>query len=179
MFYKLMRGMNVNIIYDHADYRLISRKVIKSLRDFREVNLFLRGIFPYMGFKNSIVEYERAERVAGETKYPLGKMINFAMEGITSSSQYPLRMVYVAGGITFLIALIVSIWVLVQWINHRTIQGWASTLLVMSVFSGMQILFLALIGEYVGKIYMETKQRPPFIIEETFTAENLADEQDE
>ena len=169
-FYKLMKLMKVDIVYDHADFRLVSNTVVKQLKEFREANIFLRGIFPYMGFKHSIVKYKREERFAGKTKYPMGKMIGFALDGITSFSQFPLKLVYVAGAMTFIFSMLLSGWVFWIWMSDESIPGWASTLLPMSIFSGFQILFIALIGEYVGKIYMETKQRPPYIIENIYSS---------
>lgn len=164
-FYKLMKIMGVNIIYNHADYRLTSKRVIENFNDYKEVNLFLRGIFPTIGYKNSIVYYERHERFAGESKYPLKKMLSFALEGITSFSTVPLRLVTIAGFITFTITILLGIWAFIQSIFGSTVKGWSSTILSIYALGAIQLISLGLIGEYIGKIYKEVKQRPKFFID--------------
>ncbi len=162
-FYKLMQWMGVELVYNHADCRLASRRVIDSLSDFREVNLFLRGIFPLIGFKSTEVNYNRKKRLAGQSKYPLGKMISFALTGITSFSVAPLRMVTVIGFIISFLTLLMSIWVLFGYLRGNVVPGWASTVLPFYLLGGFQILSIGLIGEYIAKIYKEVKARPRFI----------------
>jgi glycosyltransferase involved in cell wall biosynthesis len=166
MFYKFMRLMRVEVLGDHADYRLMSRKAIQALREFKEVNLFLRGIVPLIGFKSSIVYYERAERFAGASKYPLMKMLAFAVEGITSFSVIPLRVITMLGVFTFMGTMLMSAWtVAVKLFTHHVVPGWTSTVLPMYLLGGIQILCIGIIGEYLGKTYSETKARPRYIIE--------------
>lgn len=164
-FYKLMNRMGVEMVYNHADYRLLSRRALEALLSFGEVNMFLRGMVPMLGFKTAIVEYERGERVAGESKYPLKKMIAFAMEGITSLSNKPIRLVTFAGLICGLLGVVMAIYVLVSLCRGHSVAGWASIMMSIWLLGGMQLVALGLIGEYVGKIYMETKRRPKFILE--------------
>ncbi|WP_304421825.1 glycosyltransferase family 2 protein [Helicobacter japonicus] len=167
MFYRLMEIMGVKIIYNHADYRLLSARAIKSLLNFSEVNLFLRGIVPLLGFKTDVVEYDRLERFAGESKYPLKKMLSFAWNGITSFSVMPLRLVSVLGVMFFLLSIIFGCYALfVKLFTDGVVYGWASTIIPLCFFSGIQLLSLGVIGEYVGKIYAETKGRPRYFIEE-------------
>ncbi|MGC2061919.1 MAG: glycosyltransferase family 2 protein [Thermodesulfovibrionales bacterium] len=166
LFYRAMRLMGVDIIFDHADYRLISGRVIEKFREIREVNLFLRGIFPYMGYKSAIVHYDRQERFAGETKYPLGKMLAFGWEGITSFSTVPLRLASFTGFVISLISFALMAWAFFVKITGSAIPGWASTVIPMFLIGGLNILFLGLIGEYIGKIYKEVKARPLFFIKE-------------
>jgi hypothetical protein len=161
-----MKGMGVDIVYDHADYRLVSRSVVDAFRGIREFHIFLRGIFPYLGFNRSIVYYERQERLAGETKYPLRKMIAFAWEGITSFSSLPLRIASFTGLLISGSSFGLIIWAFYAKFAGRTIPGWTSTVIPLFFIGGLNILFLGLIGEYVGKIYMEVKQRPIYIIRE-------------
>ena len=165
-FYRLMNRMGVEIVYDHADYRLVSAKVLHHFADFREVNIFLRGMFPLVGFKSGCVYYERHERMAGKSHYPLGKMISFAVEGITSLSVKPLTLIVVLGLITCLLGFIGIIWAIVEVLVGNTITGWASTVCIILFIGGVQLLSLGVIGEYIGKIYLETKQRPRYIISE-------------
>ena len=165
-FYKLMNRMGVEMVYNHADYRLLSRRALEALLSFGEVNMFLRGMVPMLGFNTAIVEYERGERVAGESKYPLKKMIAFAMEGITSLSNKPIRLVTLAGVICGLLGVVMAIYVLVSLFRGHSVAGWASIMMSIWLLGGMQLVALGLIGEYVGKIYMETKRRPKFILEE-------------
>ena len=170
-FYKLMYRMGVEMVYNHADYRLLSRRALEALLSFGEVNMFLRGMVPMLGFKTAIVEYERGERVAGESKYPLKKMIAFAMEGITSLSNKPIRLVTFAGLICGLLGVVMAIYVLVSLCRGHSVAGWASIMMSIWLLGGMQLVALGLIGEYVGKIYMETKRRPKFILEEYIHAD--------
>ena len=165
-FYRLMGRMGVEMVYNHADYRLVSAKVLRHFAEFREVNIFLRGMFPLVGFKSSCVYYERAERLAGKSHYPLGKMISFAVEGITSLSIKPLTMIVFLGLITCLLGFIGIIWAIVQVLLHKAIAGWASTVCIILFMGGVQLLSLGVIGEYIGKIYLETKGRPRYIISE-------------
>jgi len=165
-FYKLMALMGVDIIFNHADYRLMSRRVVEHLKSYEEVNLFLRAMVPLIGFKSDVVEYERSERFAGESKYPLRKMLSFAWDGITSFSVTPLRLISLIGATIFVISLFISIWALgVKLFGSSAVPGWASTVLPIYFIGGIQLLSLGVIGEYVGKIYSETKKRPKFIIE--------------
>lgn len=164
-FYKLMALMGVPLVFNHADYRLMDRRILRELGGFREVNMFLRGIIPLIGFRSDKVYYKRLERVAGETKYPLGKMLMFAWNGITSFSTFPMRMVLYFGVFNFLIAAIIFIYIGFSYFLGFTVPGWTSTLLPMTFFSGSNMIALGLIGEYVGKIYEEVKQRPRYIIE--------------
>ena len=165
-FYKLMGKLGVEMVYNHADYRLLSKRALEALLSFSEVNMFLRGMVPMLGFRTAEVTYERGERVAGESKYPLKKMIAFAMEGITSLSNKPIRYVLLLGALCALLGLAMAIYVLVAFIQHRTVAGWASMMMSIWLLGGLQLMALGLIGEYVGKIYMETKRRPKFILEE-------------
>ena len=170
-FYKLMNRMGVEMVYNHADYRLLSRRALEALLSFGEVNMFLRGMVPMLGFNTAIVKYERGERVAGESKYPLKKMIAFAMEGVTSLSNKPIRLVTLAGVICGLLGVVMAIYVLVSLFRGHSVAGWASIMMSIWLLGGMQLVALGLIGEYVGKIYMETKRRPKFILEEYIHAE--------
>ena len=164
-FYKLMSIMGVDIVYNHADYRLMSKRVLNELANFKEVNLFLRGIIPLIGFKSAIVEYERNERFAGESKYPLKKMISFAIDGITSFSVKPIRMVLNLGIVMLLVSFIMLIYAVVVKIMGHAEAGWAFIICSIWLVAGVQMLSLGIIGEYVGKIYSEVKARPKFIIE--------------
>ena len=165
-FYKLMNEMGVEMVYDHADYRLVSARVLQHFADYQEVNIFLRGMFPLVGFKSTCVYYERSERMAGESHYPLGKMLAFAVEGITSLSIKPLTLIVVIGLITCLLGFVGIIWAIVEVILKNAIAGWASTVCIILFLGGVQLLSIGVIGEYIGKIYMETKHRPRYIISE-------------
>ena len=165
LFYKLMIFMKVKTVYNHADFRLVDSRVLNELDRFNEVSLFLRGIFPLIGFKTTNVYYTRKNRVAGETKYPLRKMLSFAWNGITSFSTAPLKLIFSLGIFMFLISIIIGCWVIVASFNGHVIKGWASTLLLNLLFAGLNMVSLGVIGEYIGKIYQEVKQRPRFIIE--------------
>jgi glycosyltransferase involved in cell wall biosynthesis len=163
-FYKLMNGLGVDIVYNHADYRLMSKRALDGLSQYEEVNLFLRGMIPLIGYKYSIVEYERHERFAGESKYPLKKMIAFALDGITSLSIKPIRIITFLGFTIFFISGITSIYSLIVKFLGTTVTGWTSLTLSIWMLGGIQLLSLGVIGEYIGKIYNETKRRPRFII---------------
>ena len=168
MFYKLMRRMGVDLIYNHADYRLMSRQAIEILKDFPEINLFLRGLIPLIGLKTSVVEYDREERFAGESKYPLRRQISLALNGITSFSVTPLRMITTLGLVMFLISTALGLWAI--WLRLATdavVPGWASITVPIFLLGGVQLLALGTIGEYLAKTYMETKRRPRFLIETT------------
>ena len=165
-YYKVLRGMGVDIIPDHADYRLMSARVLNALEGYGEVNLFLRGIIPQLGFKQSFVYYSRAEREAGTTHYPLSKMLSLAIDGITSFSVRPLRLITGFGLIVALLSFIGIIYVLVSVISGNYVDGWASTTCIICFVSGIQMISLGVIGEYIGKIYLETKKRPRYFIAE-------------
>ena len=154
------------VVYNHADYRLISARVLKEFANFREVNLFLRGLVPLVGFKSTTVSYSRAERIAGESHYPLKKMIALAVDGITSLSVKPLRMITGFGAAVALISFIGVLWALITAIAGKAVAGWASMTCIICFVSGVQLICLGIIGEYIGKIYLETKQRPRYIISE-------------
>jgi glycosyltransferase involved in cell wall biosynthesis len=163
-FYKFSRAMGVDLIYDHADYRMISRAVRHAFLQYQETNLFIRGIFPAMGFKHTSVTYDRAERFAGETKYPFRKMMAFALEGITSFSRKPLRIAFSIGVLVFVGSVAACVWAVIAKVTGRAIPGWLSTVLPLYVFMGLQMIFLGILGEYLGKVYMETKRRPRFLV---------------
>lgn len=164
-FYKLMHLMGVDLVYNHADYRLASKRVIEELSQFREVNLFLRGVFTCIGFNTAKVFYNRNKRLAGETKYPLKKMILFALEGITSFSVAPMRLVTLAGAVVFILSLFMSFWTFITVFTANVVPGWASTVIPIYFLGGIQLLSIGIIGEYIGKIYKEVKARPRFIKE--------------
>ena len=164
-FYKVMNALGVDIVYNHADYRLMSKRALDALSEFKEVNLFLRGIVPLVGFNSEIVEYERNERFAGESKYPLKKMLSFAFEGITSFSVKPIRLVLIIGVIMFISSLGALAYFLLLWMNGYTVQGWTTVVASIWMLGGIQLLCLGVIGEYVGKIYIESKARPKYIID--------------
>lgn len=164
-FYKIMQAMGVEIVFNHADYRLMSKRALEGLSEFREVNLFLRGIVPLIGYKSDIVTYERHERFAGESKYPLKKMLAFATDGITSFSIKPIRIITTCGFLIFAISLIMLIYFLVVHFMGRTVHGWTSTIVSIWAIGGLQLLAIGIVGEYIGKIYLETKARPKYIIE--------------
>ena len=165
-FYKLMNSMGANTVFNHADYRLMSRRALEGLAQFGEVNLFLRGIVPMIGYTTDVVYYERGERFAGESKYPLGKMLSFAVEGITSLSTKPIRMITGLGFFIFLISIIILIYSLVRHFMGETIVGWTTLMVSVWGIGGLILLSLGVVGEYIGKIYLETKARPRFIVEE-------------
>lgn len=164
-FYNLMRILGAKIVKNHADYRLLSARAIAALLEFREVNLFLRGIVPQLGFKSCELFYKRTSRVGGESKYPLRKMLSFAIDGITSFSVQPLRILVATGFLVCLGSILVALWTLVEHFLGRTISGWSSLLITMCFLGGVQILSIGVLGEYIGKIYKETKARPRYFIE--------------
>ena len=172
-FYRLMNAMGAESVFNHADYRLMSKRALEGLAQFKEVNLFLRGIVPMIGYRTDVVEYERGERFAGESKYPLKKMLSFALEGITSLSTKPLRMITGLGFLIFVVSIVMIIYNIVRWAAGSTVPGWASLSCSVWFIGGLVLLALGVVGEYVGKIYLETKGRPRFLIE------NVLDEQDE
>jgi Glycosyltransferases involved in cell wall biogenesis len=168
IFYKLLSTMGVESVYNHADYRLMSSRALKALSEFEEVNLFLRGMVPLIGFKTAVCEYERANRMAGESKYPLSKMLALALNGITSLSVKPLRLISALGLLVSLVSFLGIIWVLItRLFTENAVSGWASTVVAIFFMGGIQLLSLGVIGEYIGKIYSESKHRPRFIIAET------------
>ena len=166
-FYKLMNWMGAQVVFNHADYRLMSSRVLNEFANFKEVNIFLRGMVPLVGFKSTSVYYKRAERIAGESHYPLKKMLALAFDGITSLSVKPIRLITGFGALVSVISFIGVIWAVIQAILGSTVAGWASTTSIVCFMGGIQLLCLGVIGEYIGKIYLETKQRPRFIISET------------
>ena len=163
-YYKLLRWMGVDTVYNHADYRLVSSRALNAFADFKEVNLFLRGMFPLVGFKSTSVYYDRQERLAGESHYPLSKMINLAIDGITSLSTKPLRMITVLGMIVAFISFVGVIWSFIQALLGMTVAGWASMTCIICFVSGVQLVGIGVLGEYIGKIYLEVKARPRYII---------------
>lgn len=173
LFYKVMKWMGAETVYNHADYRLMSRRALDALQDFEEVNLFLRGMIPLIGFKSDTVYYERGERFAGESKYPFRKMLHFAFEGITSLSIRPIDLIIRLGLLLSVFGIAILIYALVQHFLGQTTAGWTSLMASIWVLGGLQLLAIGVIGKYIGKIYLETKHRPRYIIEEnTFTNEN-------
>jgi glycosyltransferase involved in cell wall biosynthesis len=168
LFYRFLRVMGAKTVYNHADFRLMGRSSIEALRSFGEVNLFLRGMVPLIGFTSTTIYYDRADRFAGETKYPLKKMLALAIDGITSFSVAPLRIITLLGFLVFLFSIAMIMWTLwVRLFTDQAIPGWASTVLPIYLIAGVQILCIGVIGEYLGKIYIEVKARPRFIIEKT------------
>jgi len=165
-FYRLLKIFNKEAIFNHADFRLTSRKVLEEFRNFTEVNLYLRGLFPSMGFNTAIVYYDRKKRMAGSTKYPFRRMVSLALDGITSFSTVPLRMITMIGFLVFLICVILIIYALIGFFHNKTVPGWFSTVLPFYFLGGIQILCIGIIGEYLGKIYKEVKRRPRYIIDE-------------
>ncbi|MDO4483894.1 MAG: glycosyltransferase family 2 protein [Clostridia bacterium] len=164
-FYRFMQAMGVDIVYNHADYRLLSQRAAKELLNFPEVNLFLRGMVPLVGFKHSEVTYERGERFAGESKYPLKKMLAFAFDGITSFSVKPIRLILSMGVAIFVVSVIMLLVFIIQKLLGHTVAGWASTICSIWALGGIQMMSLGIVGEYIGKIYNETKRRPRYIKE--------------
>ena len=165
-FYKILTWMGVEVVFNHADYRLLSSRVLQEFANFKEVNIFLRGMVPLVGFKSTSVYYERHERIAGESHYPLKKMLALAFDGITSLSVKPIRMITTAGSLIALLSFFGVIWAVVGESMGNTVSGWASTVCIVCFMGGIQLLCLGVIGEYVGKIYLETKHRPRYIISE-------------
>jgi len=165
-FYRLLNWMGADTVYNHADYRLVSARVLREFSNFREVNIFLRGMFPLVGFKSTSVYYERNERLAGRSHYPLKKMLALAFDGITSLSVKPIRIITGLGVIISVISFLLILYALIAWIAGRAVAGWASTLIAVALIGGIQLISLGVIGEYVGKIFLETKRRPRYIISE-------------
>lgn len=165
-FYKLLNSMGAEVVFNHADYRLISSRALQELAKFKEVNIFLRGMVPLVGFKSTSVYYERSERAAGKSHYPLSKMLALAFDGITSLSIKPIKMIIGMGVVVAFISFIGIIWAVVEAILGKTVMGWASTTCIICFLSGVQLISVGVIGEYIGKIYMEVKQRPRYIISE-------------
>lgn len=165
-FYKLLNWMGAEVVFNHADYRLVSSKVLHAFQEYKEVNIFLRGMFPLVGFKSTSVYYERHERIAGESHYPLKKMLALAFDGITSLSVKPIRIITGLGTLTSILSLIGVIWAVVRALLGYTVAGWASIVSIVCFMGGIQLICLGVIGEYIGKIYMETKARPRYIISE-------------
>lgn len=170
-YYKLLNAMGARTVYNHADYRLISSKVLKAFSDFKEVNLYLRGLFPLVGFNSSCVYYERHERVAGKSHYPLRKMLSLAWNGITSLSIKPIKLITALGLCISFLSFLLIIWVFISYFTGRSVPGWSSSVLATALIGGIQLISLGVIGEYIGKIYLETKRRPRYIISER-TEEN-------
>lgn len=177
-FYKFLRLMGVDVVYNHADYRLASSKVLQHLADFKEVNLFLRGMFPLVGFKSTSVYYERHERLAGKSHYPLSNMVSLAINGVTSLSIKPIVFIAELGAVVSILGFIGTIWAAVMAFKGATVAGWASIVCIVSFLGGIQLLSLGVIGEYVGKTYMETKHRPRFIISDQTWEETQEKEQE-
>ena len=165
-FYKFMNMMGAEVVFNHADYRLVSSRVLNCFADYEEVNIFLRGMFPLVGFKSTSVYYERAERIAGESHYPLKKMLALAFNGITSLSVKPINLIAGMGVIVSLIGVAIAIWAIVEAILGKTMAGWTSVMCVICLLGGMQLVSLGIIGQYIGKTYLETKHRPRYIISE-------------
>lgn len=165
-FYKVMQIFGVDVIYNHADFRLISQKVLTELLKIKERNLFLRANFPLITSNSNIVYYKRTKRFAGTSKYPLYKMLTFAINGITSFSATPLRLIFFLGLFTFILSMALTLWILLSWIFEKTIPGWTSLMAIVMFFGSIQILSLGIIAEYIGKIYIEVKKRPLFVIDE-------------
>lgn len=165
-FYRLLNFLGAEVVYNHADYRLLSRKVLTEFAKFKEVNIFLRGMVPLVGFQSSKVYYKREKRLAGESHYPLKKMIALALDGITSLSIKPIRLITIFGSFVVILSFIGIIWAFVTTLTGNTVSGWSSTVCIVCFMGGVQLLSLGVLGEYIGKIYLETKQRPRYIISE-------------
>ena len=165
-FYKMMNAMGANTVYNHADYRLMSKRALEGLAEFKEVNLFLRGMVPMIGYPSDVVYYERSERFAGESKYPLKKMISFAIEGITSLRTKPIKMITNLGVFIFLFSFVILIYSLIRHFSGDTVAGWTTIIVSVWAIGGLILLSLGIIGEYIGKIYLESKERPRYIIEQ-------------
>lgn len=177
-FYKLLNWMGVEVIYNHADYRLISSRVLQEFANYKEVNIFLRGMVPLVGFKSMIVYYERHERIAGESHYPLSKMLSLAFDGITSLSIKPIRMITGVGFVIAVLSFIGVLWSFVEYFIGETVNGWASMTSLICFIGGVQLLCLGILGEYIGKIYLEVKARPRYIISDrTYTKTTICEEE--
>ena len=171
-YYRLLQKLGGEVVYNHADYRLVSSRVLEELDNYKEVNLFLRGMFPMIGFKSTCVEYKRSERIAGTSKYPLRKMLTLAFDGITSFSVKPIRIITGLGAVTVLLSIILIVYALVSFITGHVVPGWSSSFIGTTLIGGIQLISLGVIGEYVGKIYLETKGRPRYIVEERMTGKH-------
>lgn len=165
-FYKMLKSMGAEVVFNHADFRLMSKRALEAFAEFKEVNLFLRGMVPMVGFKTGIVEYDRFERTAGESKYPLAKMIALAWQGVTSLSIKPIRMIMWLGIFIFIVAILFGLYSLCSYFFGYTVSGWTSTFISIWAIGGLQLFAIGVIGEYLGKVYLETKQRPRYIVEE-------------
>ncbi len=165
LFYKMMKIMGAEIVYNHADFRLMSKRAVDELMNFKEVNLFLRGIVPLIGFKTDIVEYERHERIAGESKYPLKKMLSFAIDGVTSFSIKPINMIITAGFVCFLISVGMLIYSCIRYFTGDTVSGWTSLMTSIWALGGLQVVSIGVVGKYIGKVYLEVKERPRYIVD--------------
>lgn len=172
-FYKVMDWLGAKVVFNHADYRLMSKRALEGLAEFKEVNLFLRGLVPMVGYKSDVVYYERHERFAGESKYPLKKMLTFAFEGITSLSTTPIRMITAIGAVIFMLSLCMLGYFFIRYLTGNTVVGWASLAVSVWALGGLQLFAMGIIGEYIGKIYLETKQRPRYIVEEYLHDESV------
>ena len=176
-FYKVMKFLGADVVFNHADYRLLSKRALEGLADFGEVNLFLRGIVPLIGYSSAVVTYERSERFAGESKYPLKKMLSFAFEGITSLSVQPIRFITRMGLLVFGVSIIMLLYFFIRYFAGHTVAGWASIAVSLWALGGLQLLAIGVVGEYIGKIYLETKRRPRFIIKEYLKVEECSGEE--
>ena len=165
LFYKMMKIMGAEIVYNHADFRLMSKRAVDELMNFKEVNLFLRGIVPLIGFKTDVVEYERHERVAGESKYPLNKMLSFAIDGVTSFSIRPINMIITAGFVCFFISVGMLIYSCIRHFTGDTVSGWTSLMTSIWALGGLQVVSIGVVGKYIGKVYLEVKERPRYIVD--------------
>lgn len=173
-FYRVLQWMGVEVVFNHADYRLISSRVLEELSNFREVNIYLRGLIPLVGFKSTTVYYERHERMAGEGHYPLSKMLGLAFDGITSLSIRPIRLIAGMGMLVSMLSFLLIIWILIQFFTGNTVQGWASSCAIVCLMGGIQLICIGVVGEYIGKIYLETKARPRWVISDrTYEYEKL------
>ncbi|MGM9680513.1 MAG: glycosyltransferase family 2 protein [Eubacteriales bacterium] len=178
-FYRMMKGMGADVVYNHADYRLMSRRALLALSEYKEVNLFLRGIVPMLGFKSDVVYYERSERFAGQSKYPFKKMIAFAVDGITSLSIKPIRIITGLGITIFFLSFVMLIYSVVRFFMGETVSGWPSLIISVWAIGGLILLSIGVVGEYIGKIYLETKERPRYHIERYLEDEQTNDRRDD
>lgn len=172
-FYKLLNVLGAEVVYNHADYRLVSSRVLKEFENFKEVNIFLRGMFPLVGFNSTSVYYERHERIAGESHYPLSKMLSLAFDGITSLSIKPIRLITAAGIFISFLSFVGVLWTVIMYFVGHSVAGWASTTSIVCFIGGVQLISLGVLGEYIGKIYMEVKRRPRYIISERTEKEHV------
>jgi glycosyltransferase involved in cell wall biosynthesis len=178
-YYRFLRWMGAEVVYNHADYRLVSSRVLQEFSNYKEVNIFLRGMFPLVGFKSTCVYYERRERIAGKSHYPLSKMLGLAFDGVPSLSVKPLHMIMALGGVIAFLSLIGVVWSLVVALLGKAVAGWASMTCIICFIGGVQLICIGVLGEYIGKIYMEAKRRPRYIISDRTVKENFEGENDE